>query len=172
MRNDVPPPQGDELVAFLAAARRGIDPKLRRANNTRQRRRRTFLGGGLAVVIVVGGGATVAANDWFETTPDGRTYGGVPSGTDFLDRGAPDLIAVLGDHGRQGYVSKELLAAPFNDVPTSPEDALADQLARKRNPAVLPVYAADGKTQIDTFTMGSHKPCAECNRYAELQKEP
>jgi len=165
---NTPPPQGDDLVVFLAEARRAIDPHLRHrtVERARRRRRRTFLAGGVVALIVAGGGSAVVADNWFETTPDGRTYGGVPPSVDMGadTRGMPDLVAVLGDHGCEGYVPKDLLNAQYQaDPPTSPEEALREQMARKRNPTVLPVYSADGATQIDTFTLGkSRKEFGQC----------
>lgn len=150
-----PPPEGDELVVFLDEARGAIE-RVRSGSPMRPRRRRPLVAGGLAAVVLVGAGSAVAANQWFGTTPDGRTYGRTPDGAGMglgLER-QPDLVAVRGDHGVEGYVSKESLNAPFLETPSSPEAALRTQAERRKNPIVLPVFAKDGTTQVDTFTLG------------------
>lgn len=58
----------------------------------------------------------------------------------------PALIAAVGDHGTAGYVKySDLYGTP---APATPQDALAAQ-ARTR---VIPVYASDGVTVVDTLT--------------------
>lgn len=93
-------------------------------------------------------------------TQDGRSFGPalVPTGPDGgefsaeSDKDQPDLIAVQGDNGRKGYVVfKDLMWEPEIN---SPEDAARYMEARKQDgPRVLPVYAEDGVTQIDSFTL-------------------
>jgi hypothetical protein len=150
-----PPPEGNDLVVFLGEARGAVE-RARVDSHMRPRRRRSLVAGGLAALVLVGGGSAVAANQWFGVTPDGRTYGKTPDGAGMglgLER-QPDLVAVYGDHGVEGYVSKESLNAPFLETPSSPEGALRAQAERRKNPIVLPVFAEDGTTQVDTFTLG------------------
>lgn len=60
----------------------------------------------------------------------------------------PDLVSAIGENGTNGYVKKaDLLAG----VPSSPEQASAKRTAGSRS---VPLYAANGVTQLDTFTIG------------------
>lgn len=65
------------------------------------------------------------------------------------DQGAeriPALISAVGDHGVAGYVRySDLYGTP---APSSPEAALAEQTQTR----VIPIYAADGVTVVDTLT--------------------
>lgn len=70
----------------------------------------------------------------------------------------PKLLRVLGDHGIEGYV---YLDDVLGEAPASPEEAVRQQEARIQaekdgtaEPRVLTVYAADGKTPLDTLTCG------------------
>lgn len=93
-------------------------------------------------------------------TPDGRTYGTTPvpqqgqSGQSVDEGPLPDLVAVIGDHGKEGYVvSADLEAEPEVG---NPEEALAYMAElKKRGPIRLPVYSDDGVTVVDTFTIGT-----------------
>jgi hypothetical protein len=67
----------------------------------------------------------------------GLTYGGASR-----DGHSPDLLAVVGDCGRTGYVHATELDEP---APWSPG-------AGDSNPRTVKVYESDGTTQIDTFT--------------------
>ncbi len=67
----------------------------------------------------------------------------------------PDLVAVVGDNGKTGYVYADELF----DAPKTPDEATKYQEARQEAidngtyaPKVYDVYEADGKTVIDTFT--------------------
>lgn len=57
----------------------------------------------------------------------------------------PEFIGVVGDHGVVGYSRLEDLRG---EIPSSPEEAL-DMAGETR---VIPVYADDGVTQVDTLT--------------------
>lgn len=85
------------------------------------------------------------ALDNFPTNAFGQTYG---SDAYVEPEKAPDLIAVAGDHGKFGYVYRDELNGPEFQ---SPEDALRWQGSYKAD--VLVVYAQDGKTKVDTFTL-------------------
>jgi len=85
----------------------------------------------------------------YATTPDGRTYGNLPTTDDFSNSDIPDLIGVMGDNGHYGYITKE----DFNGgpPPKSPQDALSQQENAKS--VTVPVYDSDGITVIDSFTI-------------------
>lgn len=88
----------------------------------------------------------------YPTTPDGRTFGDLPTDNGPLPvEKIPDLVGVVGDNGVEGYAKAEDLDGPGPE-PTSPEEALRLQ---DEAPAewIVPVYAEDGITQIDTFTV-------------------
>lgn len=58
----------------------------------------------------------------------------------------PALISAVGDHGTAGYVKyADLYGTP---APATPQAALAAQAQTR----VIPVYAADGVTVVDTLT--------------------
>lgn len=84
-------------------------------------------------------------------TADGRTYG---SGANEL-RGDKrfDLVSVVGDHGKLGYADRAKMDALIDDVPPSKSDELRQDLAAGR--LKVDVYAEDGVTKIDTFTLGA-----------------
>jgi hypothetical protein len=91
-------------------------------------------------------------------TPDGRTYGTVvpPEGTDVSVQALPDLVAVVGNHGRQGYADARVVTG-FGPTPANPQQALAQQEgSRDRD---VPVYGIDGKV-IDRFTVVGAVPAA------------
>lgn len=98
--------------------------------------------------------------DWIPTDPSynkpqyqvnkyGQTYGHVAA-KDIEDY--PDLVACIGDNGKEGYVySKEFLEITAK----TPEEAA--KIAEEQHngtyiPRILTVYKSDGKTPIDTFT--------------------
>ncbi|HYQ73885.1 hypothetical protein [Cellulomonas sp.] len=77
----------------------------------------------------------------------GQTYGSTLGRESLAE--APDLVEVVGNEGRTGYVAKEHLFAP---EPSTPEEAVALTRATSGERTV-PVLASDGRTQIDTFTV-------------------
>ncbi|WP_298132820.1 hypothetical protein [Micropruina sp.] len=96
-------------------------------------------------------------------TEAGLSYGPVPmpSGDDDTvpDSLTPDLVSVMGDNGVLGYAESSLV---FGDAwqAANPKDAVAQEAAREAARTagdsvqhVIPVYAEDGMTQIDTFTI-------------------
>lgn len=58
----------------------------------------------------------------------------------------PELIKAVGDKGVDGYVRFEDLGGP---QPSSPEEAVRISGEER----VIPVYAEDGETVIDTYTL-------------------
>lgn len=86
----------------------------------------------------------------YEINENGQTYGSAPDSV--YPEDFPDLISVIGDNGKQGYVYKEDY---IGDLPDSPEEA--EKIAEAQHngtyePRTVNVYASDGKTVIDTFT--------------------
>ncbi len=97
----------------------------------------------------------------YPTNGDGLTYGSAAQAN--APDAEPDLIAVVADNGKEGYVLKHDLdeadgtaaAATF----TSPDQALAWQANRLKQGSVdVPVYLADGTTQIGMFTVTPTAP--------------
>ncbi|MBQ7012910.1 MAG: hypothetical protein IJN11_03215 [Oscillospiraceae bacterium] len=90
----------------------------------------------------------------YEVNENGQTYGKNMESPYIED--IPDLIAVVGDHGKRGYVYRdELIGMP----PSSPEEAEALHKSLENGtytPKVYNVYEADGVTIIDTFTETVH----------------
>lgn len=81
---------------------------------------------------------------------NGQTYGTAGGITDLSL--LPDLIAVVGDNGHEGYIYREDF---MGEDPESPEEAVAIQESLENGtyvPKVFNVYESDGVTVIDTFT--------------------
>jgi hypothetical protein len=69
-------------------------------------------------------------------------------------RDTPDLIAVVTDQGKSGYVNAvELNCAGGGDV-KSPAQALAWDKASENRDISIPVYQSDGTMVIGTFIIG------------------
>lgn len=86
----------------------------------------------------------------YEVNENGQTYG-TDIDSPYVED-LPDLMAVIGDHGKQGYVYRDEF---FGDKPSSPEEAVEIQKSIDNGtyiPRSLNVYEADGKTVIDTLT--------------------
>jgi hypothetical protein len=66
--------------------------------------------------------------------------------SDSGDERFPELIQAAGDNGVLGYVRLEDLEGP---QPATPEEAVA----MSGETRVIPVYAEDGETVVDTFTI-------------------
>jgi hypothetical protein len=82
------------------------------------------------------------------TNATGQTYG-VQN-----QNGTPDLIAVVTDEGKSGYVNAaELNCAGGGDV-KSPTQALAWDKVSENRDISIPVYTSDGTTVIGTFIIG------------------
>jgi hypothetical protein len=93
--------------------------------------------------------------DW-ASNESGQTYG-----VENPD-GIPDLIAVVATNGREGYVHRAELEEADGTAAahefTSPEDAIKWQEERAGKTFTVPVYEADGITQIGEFVIGSGTP--------------
>ncbi|MDO7788795.1 hypothetical protein [Desulforamulus aquiferis] len=78
---------------------------------------------------------------------NGQTYGSALYANSPEEE--PDLISVLGDHGKSGYALKQDFYGP---EPNTPEEAL---VYMRNRPKVnkINVYATDGKTIIDTYSI-------------------
>jgi len=76
--------------------------------------------------------------------------------------GIPDLIAVVATNGLQGYVHRAELEEADGTAAarefTSPEDAIRWQEERAGKTFTVPVYEADGTTQIGEFVIESGTP--------------
>lgn len=86
----------------------------------------------------------------FPANDNGQTYGSV-DGVTRDDH--PDLVLVEATNGRTGYVDNSLLDEATGANVSSPEEAIAwmEKLAAADSNERIPVYDADGKTQIGTF---------------------
>lgn len=82
----------------------------------------------------------------FEVNTNGQTFG---SGLDArTPEEEPDLMEAIGNNGRVGYVLSADIRSPnltLEQVRAQLADAVPDR--------VVPLYAADGVTVIDTFTV-------------------
>lgn len=89
-------------------------------------------------------------------TADGRTYGTADAtdGNLLPVRDLPDLVAVVGNHGRHGYADSDILTGP-GPAPSNPHEALEEQEDSRGQD--VPVYGIDGQ-MIDTFTLAAGKP--------------
>ncbi|MBR3971042.1 MAG: hypothetical protein IKJ87_08195 [Ruminococcus sp.] len=104
-------------------------------------------GGGVDPMTDIEGTEISEEENQYEVNENGQTYGSNPDATSLEE--LPDLVAVLGDNGNEGYI----YAADFwSAVLSSPEEALAMQ--ESYAPRVFDVYESDGVTVIDTFTEG------------------
>lgn len=151
------PPSGVAMDTFLAEGEPALITRVR-LNAPRRRRLRRYVAAGGAALIVAGGGAAFAGSQMSDepetyqdqsarfkvptgVTEDGRTYGAVPPfGSDNMieEKDFPDLVAVQGDHGIQGFAERKAM---------SKEPAAGQSV-------VVPVYAEDGVTKVDTYTIG------------------
>jgi hypothetical protein len=88
----------------------------------------------------------------YPTNASGQTYGDLPTSDEPLsNKDIPDLVGVMGNNGEHGYITKRAFLG--GRAPANPEQALEIQATAE--PVTVPVYAADGVTVIDTFTIGS-----------------
>ena len=97
----------------------------------------------------------------YPTNASGQTYGNLPnSGEGMRTEDIPDLIGVKGNSGLYGYITKHaFLGGP---PPANPSQALENQATA--SPVTVPVYASDGVTIIDYFTIGVGEPVTELNQ--------
>ena len=90
---------------------------------------------------------TYAMSD-FPTNSRGLTYGSIAESGSLNTM--PDLVAVMGQSGIEGFVYKEDLVEPR---PKSPADAVRGQGHRDlRGSRLVAVYDVEGVNQIDVFT--------------------
>jgi hypothetical protein len=92
------------------------------------------------------------SSDYYEVNEYGQTFGSTLDVMYVSDY--PDLVAVLGDNGIRGYAYQTDLDG---EQPSCPEEAVRMMEERERNgnpPRVINVYESDGRTVIDTFTIG------------------
>lgn len=88
----------------------------------------------------------------YPVNDDGQTVGRVPDpgpsgGAVPIDE-MPDLVAVVGDSGVNGYAR---LTDLLGEEPADPSEALAAQDSQGDHK--IPVFAEDGRTRIDWFTI-------------------
>lgn len=87
-------------------------------------------------------------------TDEGLTYGKILPGDGTVPADVMlDLVAAGGDSGKAGYVRESDLLSGLSE-PTSPDEAVA-MAAQSRRPRTVPLYASDGRTVIDTFTINA-----------------
>ena len=103
----------------------------------------------------------------YNVNQNGETYGKMQ---DSLLYAPPDLIAAIGDNGFYGYIRRTEADGEF---PSSPEEALRIQEERENQPPrVISVYAEDGVTVLDTFTIGKgQKKITIYNAIIDLDEE-
>lgn len=88
----------------------------------------------------------------YEVNEYGQTFGSTMDVIYVSDY--PDLIAVLGDNGIEGYAYQADLDG---EKPSCPEEAAKMMEEAEKNgfpKRVINVYDSDGRTVIDTFTIG------------------
>ncbi|MBO5319823.1 MAG: hypothetical protein J6B01_08490 [Ruminococcus sp.] len=92
----------------------------------------------------------------YPVNKNGQTYGSCADAVYIEDH--PDLVSVVGNDGKVGYIYKEDM---LGEDPSCPEEAVKMMEERKKaeengtyTPKVCNVYASDGETIIDTFTIG------------------
>ena len=87
----------------------------------------------------------------YEVNEYGQTFGVIAN---VMRCDFPDLIAVYGDNGEKGYVYE---TEWDGEKPSCPEEAakMMEEAAKNGFPErVVNVYESDGRTVIDTFTIG------------------
>jgi len=113
------------------------------------------LSGGLFALTASGnvpGVRSGAPTEWPKNA-HGITYGSAMEATSLEDE--PDLILIEATNGAVGYAYRTELEGP---EPSSPAAAVAEQKARGDKPQVVPVYEADGVTQIGVFLIEHELP--------------
>jgi hypothetical protein len=114
---------------------------------------------------------SIRTTDW-ETNPSGQTYGVAN------EYGTPDLVAVVATNGRAGYAD----ARQINGVGPS-SLAEAQEFDRSKKITVrVPVYEADGRTQIGEFpvtrsqaeqdAIAAGRPMTEIQEPGPVPREP
>lgn len=91
------------------------------------------------------------------TTPWGTNANGDTFGV-INDFGEPDLIAVVAENGRDGFVyANDLADANCSNVAT-PEEALQCQQTQGTTDQLVPVYLSDGETVVGQFLVAGQAP--------------
>ena len=90
----------------------------------------------------------------YSINENGQTYGKTPMDAVFISD-YPDLIAVIGDNGNEGYIFKEDYIGEFADSPAEANRITEAQRNGSYTPRTIYVYESDRKTVIDTFTEGN-----------------
>lgn len=111
---------------------------------------------GLSTVIALAASLCIGANvgaqgpeKQYAENGSGQSYGTLPTETVAGPDEFPDLVAVSGENGVEGYVRKTDLIGDRPE-PRSPEEALA----QNRSSRYIPVYEANGVTIIGRFFVG------------------
>jgi hypothetical protein len=100
-----------------------------------------------------------SVRDRYIRVPDGRTLGTLPPHGTHLDvDSVPDLVAVVGDSGIEGFADSCYILGKGEAAPRSPAEAL--RMQGNRPDIVVPVHASNGMTVIDVFTIPA-TPAAE-----------
>ena len=96
--------------------------------------------------------AVSSGSDAAGITADGRSFGPLPTGggRHLSPSDIPDLVRVVGDKEVVGYADSDLLLG--GDAAGSPAEARRRQESAP-NTRKVPVYASDGTTVVDTFTV-------------------
>ena len=96
-----------------------------------------------------------SASDLLPYFPEGTSSGGVSDAAQY--RLLPDLVGpFVGDNGVSGYVLKEDYYSPDGGLPPAWAEAItaAVEAGADSWEYVVPVYAEDGETVVDSITMG------------------
>jgi hypothetical protein len=114
----------------------------------------------LAVCVVAAFGPSTQSTDRqlpapagpLPAVPSGTTTGGLRYGSYSLGgiKTHVDLVAALGDHGVTGFVREDDLNAGPTTLHQVRAAEMAGTLPGRRT---IPLYARDGRTVVDTFTM-------------------
>jgi len=109
----------------------------------------------LGISATTDGGPAPSEAPEYEKNAGGQTYGSAADATS--PGNEPHLIRVIATNGKTGYVTKVDLADADGTTAAesfaSPEDALRWQETEGQLDHTIPVYEADGVTQIGEFTV-------------------
>lgn len=112
----------------------------------------------VAVTAAVGYSEATAASNagpHYPANSVGQTYGTLPVDVTTLPLDEiPDLVKVVGDQGVEGYAYAGALLGVGDVAPATPQEAL--RLQNVTFATQIPVFAADGVTIVDTFTVAGH----------------
>ena len=88
----------------------------------------------------------------FDVNENGETFGSASDVIYVEDE--PDLMAALGDNGKEGYIRKSEADGGVSECSTPEETVRKIEELTANGPRVINLYESDGVTVIDTFTMG------------------